>query len=598
MCSIAGFTWEDKELIRSMNKVMSYRGPDDNGLYLSKNISLGHGRLSIIDLSKAGHQPMFDSNEEIIIVFNGEIYNFQSIRDELEKKGHKFKSNTDTEVIIYAYKEYGYDCVNKFNGMFAFAIYDTRKKEIFLARDRLGVKPLYYHIKETKSKNMKKQLIFASEIKAILEHDDIKIEIDKDSLNSYLTYRFIPSEKTMIKGITKLLPGHYAVWKNGELNIKKYWDLSWKNISNKSVDYYEKELDKLLTESVERRLVGDVPLGAFLSGGLDSSLVVAINKKLRNDRIRTFSVGFGETSDELKYAKKVSNYLDTEHDEVIIKYKDATKELSKIIWLMDEPSSDISMIPLYFLSKEAKKKATIINTGEGADELFSGYYHYRVGSTTTSLIPKTIKNNVYKWYYSPFKKDTRQKLLGDIKEDNTLQKFMTDKNNKRTLNRILAFDIKNEISNWQLPRVDRITMANGIEARVPFLDYKVVEFSTTIPPKFKQNGLTGKYILKKVADKYLPKEIVHRKKQGFTTPMDKWIEDDLNDMIIERLIEKKTGASRFFNKKAVLEIVSKYKKHGTKPFRNYSYQVLMLLFFDIWYDIYVEKVDYKKIKLH
>jgi len=336
MCSISGFTWEDKSLIQDMNKILAHRGPNDDGIYLDSNISLGHNRLSIIDLSKAGHQPMSNREGTIWIIFNGEIYNFKEIREKLENKGYNFLSKSDTEVIIYAYEEYGFDCLKLFNGMFAFAIWDLRKKLLFLARDRIGIKPLYYMYDG-------KDLIFASELKAILRHKIDKI-IDLQCLNSFLTYRFIPSDKTMLIGIKKLLPGHYAIFNEGKLSIKRFWELKWKG-SNKSENYNIALLEKLLFSSVELRLNSDVPLGAFLSGGVDSSLIVAINKKLRKDVIKTFTIGFGHETDEFKYAREVADILSTDHHEIVLDYKKITKKLPTIIWQMDEPHSAITIVP-------------------------------------------------------------------------------------------------------------------------------------------------------------------------------------------------------------------------------------------------------------
>lgn len=590
MCGISGFTWEDKDLLKRMNNAISYRGPDDNGVYTDKYISLAHNRLSIIDLSQDGHQPMSNKEGTLWIVHNGEIYNYKEIRADLEKKGYDFKSNTDTEVIIYAYQEHGINCLNQFNGMFSFAIFDVEKRELFLARDRVGIKPLYYMYDG-------KNLIFASEIKALLQHKFQK-QIDLQCLNSFLTYKFIPSSKTLIKGIKKLPPAHYAVLKDGNLKIKKYWSLNWK-ISKNNLTYFISRLDKILVDSVESRLISDVPLGVFLSGGLDSSLVVAINSILRDDPVETFTVGFGHKIDEFNYAQQVSDILSTNHQEILLDYSNITKSIPKVIWHMDEPNTDITMVPIYFLSEFARKSVTVVNTGEGADELFSGYAHYNLGAKVLSVVPSPIKNLMYQWYYSPFKRRNRLNLLKDsAKDDKTLNSYLHfndyPKNPKEFLNKILFFDIKNQLPNWQLNRVDRMTMAHGMEARVPFLDHNIVEFSSTLPINFKQQIFQGKFILKKLALKYLPKEIVFRKKSIFSIPLHSWIKDNLEDIMEEIFF---TNKKSFFNYYYIQKLIKKHKaSKKQKPFQLYSMQLLILLFFDIWYEMFINNKSQNELQ--
>lgn len=590
MCSISGFTWDDELLIKKMNNILIHRGPDDSGIYIDKHISLGHNRLSIIDLSKAGHQPMTNNKGTLWIIYNGEVYNYKELREKLEKFGYKFRSTSDTEVILYAYEHYGSQCLDFFNGMFAIAIWDTVKKELFLARDRIGIKPLYYMYDG-------KKLIFSSELKAILLHD-LKKSIDLQCLNSFLKYRFIPSNKTMLAGINKLLPGHYAIYKNGSFSVKKYWDLSWE-ISDKSENYQIAMLEKLLHSSIELRLNSDVPLGAFLSGGIDSSLVVAINSKLRKDKVETFTVGFGHESDEFKYAHKVAEYLSTNHHELILDYKNITRKLPDLIWQMDEPHSEITIVPLYFLTEFARKRVTVVNTGEGADELFSGYVTYYVGSNMFKPIPDYFRRRLYMWYYSPFKKKDRVKLLKDsITEDDTLNNYLLNKNElsyypKNLLNRMLFFDIKHELPNWELNRADKMTMAHSMEARVPFLDHRIVELSTGMKVKQKLPNLNGKYLLKKLALRYLPREIVLRKKQGFFVPMHTWIKDNLEDAAEAILFNNK---KKFFDYNYINRLIHKHRStKKPKPFQLYSFQILILLFFDMWYEMYINNKTSKEL---
>ncbi|MBW2968413.1 asparagine synthase (glutamine-hydrolyzing) [Candidatus Woesearchaeota archaeon] len=593
MCGITGFTWEDRELLRRMTDIVSYRGPDDHGYHTDKGISLGHRRLSIIDLSSAGHQPMSDSQGEVTIVYNGEIYNFKELRAELEKSVNKpdFASDTDTEVLIYGYREWGPEgLLERLNGMFAFAIWDAAKKQLFLARDRLGIKPLYYA--ETGI-----GLIFASELKSILECPEIRREIDLDALNSYLTYRFITSDSTVLKGIRKLLPGHYAIYRYAKLSIRKYWDIESKfSVIDRPEQFFMKRFRALLDDCVEKRLMSDVPLGAYLSGGLDSSLIVAVNAALRDDPVKTFTVGFGHATDEFRHAKVVAEHLGTEHHELMLDYREMTRSLPKIVWYMDEPNSDITMVPLYFLSEFARKKVTVVNTGEGADELFSGYPHFRVGSPSFRTIPGFIKKNVYNLYYSPFKSWERRTLFwSDVKEDGSLKQYLDKAPPRDLLNRILLFDMKNELPNWQLQRVDRMTMAHSQEARVPFLDHRMVEFAARVPVKLKLKTLDGKYLIKKAVKDVLPEEIITRRKQGFTTPRDEWIKEDLQELAFSLLSKRSVQKRRIFDYKYIERLKRKVSASGDKPFRPYSYKLMMLAMFEMWCQMYLDRASPGKI---
>jgi asparagine synthase (glutamine-hydrolysing) len=581
MCGITGFTWEDKSLLKRMTGIISYRGPDDHGYHTDKDISLGHRRLSIIDLSSAGRQPMTDKEGTVTIVYNGEIYNFKELRKELEKK-HSFSSNTDTEVLIHGYKQWGPEgLLKRLNGMFAFAIWDSKNKTLFMARDRLGIKPLYYA-------QLGDRLIFASEIKSILECPDLVRELDVGAVNSYLTYRFIPSAGTVLKGIKKLLPGHYLIFSKGKMSVKKYWDLKFR-IAQGSEQHFVKMFRALLSDCVEKRLMSDVPLGAYLSGGIDSSLIVAVNSMLREDPVKTFTVGFGHETDEFRYAQKVAEHLGTDHHELMMDYKDMSKTLPKILWFMDEPNSDITMVPLYFLSQFSRKKVTVVNTGEGADELFSGYQHFRVGSDSFRLVPSFVKKSVYSLYYSPFKGPERRALFTKAqKDDDSLKRCLDTKQPKHLLNRILLFDIKNELPNWQLARVDRMTMAHAQEARVPFLDHRMVEFSATLPINFKLRKIDGKYLVKRAASNLLPKEILTRKKQGFTTPRDAWFRNDFMECAFNILSKENMRRRKYINTDYVEKLKQKVRKTGDKPFRPYTYKLLILTMLEMWQQMYLD----------
>lgn len=389
MCGITGFYGlDDNQLLKRMSEAIRHRGPDDHGYFVDRNVSLAHRRLSIIDLSKNGRNPMHNEDSSIEIVFNGEIYNFQSIKEELLKKRHKFYSNTDTEVIIHAYEEYGFECLKLFNGMFAFALWDANEQRLFIARDRLGIKPLYYAYIEGK-------FFFSSEIKSILQYDGYKKEIDRDSLYATFNLGYTVGEKTIFKGIHKLLPGHYAcVDKNG-LKIEKYWDLR-EDVQYTDLNDASKKLREMLEESVKLRLISDVPLGVYLSGGLDSSAITALVSKMQ-ENVKTFSVGFGEGNpNELEHAKRVAEYLNTEHHEVEVTSKDI-KYYPEIISYLDEPIGELALLPTLIISKYAKKHVTVVLAGEGADELFGGYLRHKMflyGSLAKRFIPGFVRDRL------------------------------------------------------------------------------------------------------------------------------------------------------------------------------------------------------------
>ena len=605
MCGIVGFNWNDKDLLKKMMKLVNHRGPDESGYYLDGDISLGHQRLKIIDL-KTGRQPIHNEDESIQIIFNGEIYNYLDLRNDLEKNGHRFYTNTDTEVIVHSYEEYGIDCVNRFNGMFAFAIWDSNKKQLLLARDRLGIKPLYYYFDGDK-------FIFASEIKAILEYEGIEREVDLNALNEYFTYRYVPTNRTMIKNIYKLLPGHILVFKNNAINVSRYWDLK-ESITNNSEGYYTSKLRELLRESVKMRLMSDVPLGVYLSGGIDSSCIVALMSEMV-DNIKTFSVGFGsEGENELDYARYVSEYFGTDHHEIIVGENDL-KLLPEMIWHLDEPVGDAATLPTYIISKFAKREVTVVLAGEGGDELFAGYDNYKImkiGHNFSKLVPKFVKTNLLPIIGKPFSGNVNLmrvldlasaeneyeqylnviacfnkneiKRLGDFNMVNLKEYFP---NNMKMLNKLLYFGIKTWLPNDFFMKADRMTMAHAIEERVPLLDPNIVDFSFTIPPNLKLKGFTGKYIFKKAMIGILPQKIIYRKKQGYGTPMDYWFKHSLKD-VLEKLIDESTH--NYYNKEYVSNILKKFQKSGGNPNMNFynAQKLWSVLIFEMWHKMFIE----------
>lgn len=635
MCGICGFNSENAGLLKKMMSAIRHRGPDQSGKFFDKGVSLGHVRLSIIDLSEKGRQPIFNEDKSACIVFNGEIYNFHSIKKDLIEKGHKFSSGTDTEAIIHAYEAYGFDCVNKFNGDFAFAIYDSSKKIIFLARDRLGIKPLYYYFRKEK-KGAK--FVFASEIKAILEDDEIKRSVNACALNDYILLRYVPGKETMFENIFRLLSGHYLVFHtdSGKMEEKKYWDIEphAKDMICGSEDFFSRQVASLFESAVKRRLMSDVPLGVYLSGGIDSSSVVAmmalLNKKNNvSEPIKTFSVGFehDRIGNELDYARKVSEHFGTEHEEILIQ-PEVIKELPKMVWHLDEPIADPAIVPNFILSRNAKKKVTVILTGDGADELFAGYDQYKffvmgekmkhLPSSLAAAVPKIAKNlpkvlldRIYKYSTSTGEEmfNRSEKFLALIRNNKSrayteiISTFDEDekaellKKNIPTdydaLNRqyfsgradILSeatyFDTKNYLPEDLLMKPDKMCMAHAIEARVPFLDHELVEFSFRIPSNLKLNGFTTKYIMKKAFSKILPREIIHRRKQPFQVPIDRWIEKEFKEVFLGMADRKMM--KEYFDARQIEKIFDNY--NTSKLF--YARQLWALLIFQTWHDIYI-----------
>ncbi len=625
MCGITGFNWDDKELIKEMTNSLIHRGPDAEGHFSDKNISLGHRRLAIIDLSVSGNQPMFNENGDIVIVFNGEIYNFKNIKKKL--KSHQFNSNTDTEVLVHLYEELGEKMLQKIEGDFAFCIYDSKLKKLFLARDRMGVKPLYYYFDGTK-------FIFASEIKSILKCKDIKKSINKIALNKFISLRYIPGKETIFQNIFRMLPGEYLIFdlKNNGLEEYFYWDIETHYLSTKHpIEYYEKNIYNLLKTSVSKRLMSDVPLGVYLSGGIDSSAIVGMMNELGQKEIKTFSVAFkyGEDVNELPYAKQIAEKFKTDHTEFYIE-PDIVHELPKMLYHLDEPIADPAIIPVNLMSKKAKKHITVVLTGEGGDELFGGYDQYRLLNTGNilskipftdhlskimNLVPKSLLNKYYKYsskmgpdsfkrvdnminsfkhknyakaYYelmSVFNDDERKNLLikdsfEEIDYMDLNQTFFSSK--MSYLNKLMYFEAKNQMCESFLMKADKMTMAYAIEGRVPFLDHNLVDFAFKIPSNLKVHRGITKYILKKSLRRLLPKEILKRKKQGFIVPIENWIQKDLKESVDQLLDKKEIDKMKLFNYKEVNKIFKNYNKG--KLF--YGRQAWNLLCFKLWYDQY------------
>ncbi len=613
MCGISGFNWEDKKLIESMKESIKHRGPDSDGTFID-GISLGFQRLAIIDLSERGKQPMSNSNETIWIVFNGEIYNFLEIRKELENLGYRFNSNSDTEVIIHSYEEWGFECVKKFDGMWAFCIYDKNKDIFFLSRDRFGEKPIYYFHSGDK-------FIFASEIKAILNHD-IKKELNKPAISSFLSYRYILGEETLFKGIFKLLPSHNLIYNLREKKIEKIWEY-WDLQENKR--YFteieaKKELDNQLNYSIKTRKISDVPLGVILSGGLDSSLVTAISAGQEQEPINTFTVKFSEEGfDETEFAKTVATLNKTNHFEVPVdstNFLDIMKEYSKY---KDEPVGVPNEIALYLLAKKIKENVTVILSGEGADEIFEGYGRIFSSVRDYALLQK-IKNdfskhpNLSKKYISNLDSELKHFLFLYNYWTEVEKNFILNENSKKDYSEIIAdyfykFDVpySKKISyvflKLHLPgllnRLDSSTMANSIEGRVPFLTKRLVQtafdFSSDLKTKWtlsdeeklsldetcdtlSENKNISKYILKEVAKKYLPEEIISRKKQGFPLPLDKWFKGNFFETSKNLLLNENSKIKNVINQVNLSKWIKENKNNGEK----FGQKLWMLVSLELW----------------
>ncbi len=578
MCGIVGFNWTDEKLIKVMSTILKHRGPDQYGYYIDDKVSLGHRRLSIIDLSEKGKEPM--EYEDNVLIYNGEVYNFKDIRKQLEKIGHKFSSNTDAEVVLHSYCEWGSGCLERFNGMFAFCIYNRKKNEIFLARDRLGIKPLYYYIKD-------RRFIFSSEIKSMT--NIIDKSINYNALNLYFTFRFVPNNETLFKHVFRLMPGHYLQLKDYKIKIKKYWDVRFPN-NNRSVAYNANSVLKLLEKSIKSRLISDVPLGAYLSGGLDSSAIVALMSKTSEEPVNTFTVCFGESAlSEAKYAKIIADKFNTIHHEINVNV-DAVKVLPHVVRHLDEPIGDASTIPTYLMAKETKKYVTVVLSGEGSDELFAGYDKYKPLYYSRFLppIPGLFDNGMFGRVNKLFDRDQARKYLNFVtvlndKDKDELFNYSYDDyfklsdyfNTGNELNNLLNLDIKTWLPNDLFIKNDKMTMAHSIETRIPFMDHKLVEFCLSIPPQQKIKSFGDKYVYRQAVKNLLPKEIYRRKKQGFTIPLREWLESGLKNYAYDLLGDVEI---KFLDKNYIEDIFSKADKNVFQHRKFWT----MLFFLEWW----------------
>ncbi len=614
MCGIAGkynyslSTPVSPDLIRSMCDKITYRGPDDAGVYVDGPIGLGHRRLSILDLSQRGHQPISSKYKKIWIVYNGEIYNFPSLKKDLVSKGYTFVSNCDTEVLLYLYREYGAECLEHLRGMFAFAIWDNTKKTLFIARDRIGKKPLYYY-------SDGKSLIFASEIKSILEDPVIERQINYEAFYDYFKYLYVPDPKTIYKDIHKLEPGHFLLCSPEGITKKEYWDISFAGVEGKSETVIANELKDLLSESVKIRQISDVPLGAFLSGGVDSSAIVALMARQQDKPVTTCSIGFdSEKYDEVEFARIIAEKFRTDHHEFTVK-QNAEHILRRLAFHFDEPFADASSVPTYYVSKLARQKVTVALSGDGGDENFAGYEKYHlddIENTFRKWIPPFIRRGFFpfasgflsKGNHRIFQKgSTLLKTLScesdygfyltNTEFSDLLWKSLINDDTKHQINdynpfsvsayhyhkadtdchlsKILYTDLKTYLPGDILVKVDRMSMANSLEVRAPILDHKVIEYAASIPANLKYHHGEKKYILKKAFQGMLPENTLYRKKMGFSVPLSDWLKGELKTMASDSLFGGNAGVGHFFNNKTLHSI---WDQHQSGK-RNYAVITLM-----------------------
>jgi asparagine synthase (glutamine-hydrolysing) len=631
MCGIAGWInlennrgkHHSEAVLHSMCERMKHRGPDSEGLWLDERVALGMRRLSIIDLA-TGEQPVYSEDRSIVVVMNGELYNFREVRKDLEKLGHKFETNTDTEILPHLYEEYGEAMLEHINGMFAFALWDKRREKLFIARDRFGEKPLYYGTFDGK-------LIFASELKVLLENPAVKAEINQDALRQFLSFDYVPAPASIYKGIYKLPAAHFLTVEKGEVKTQRYWNLTWhKNGNVKPLEKSAEELRELLADAVKMRLVSDVPLGILLSGGVDSSTVAAFATQFSTEKVKTFSIGFEEDSfDESKFARMVAKHLDTEHYEDKLSVGKAADLISEIGTWLDEPMSDGSLIPTFLLSRFVRKHVTVALGGDGGDEIFAGYPMY-FGHKVANLygrIPQFLRrgliepvvNNLpvstsnlsfdykakrfvaaskydlvtrhHSWFGS-FSIGEQSRLLSkDVQASTSADIYKGAKelleicDARDEIEQMQFLDINFYMAEDILTKVDRASMAVSLEVRAPFLDPRVAQFAASLPLEYKLKGNKGKYILKKAVEPLLPKEILQRPKKGFGIPIAEWLKGRLNPLMNDLLAPERIKNQGLFDVAFVQKLINEHETGAA----SHHKQLWTLLVFQLWFDNFLKK---------
>src|SRR3954469_18647139 len=624
MCGISGFVEspastspftldESRALVHRMCDVIRHRGPDDEGIWVDEGVALGMRRLSIIDLS-TGHQPIHNEDETVWIVFNGEIYNFPELRRELEAAGHRFYTNTDTEAIVHAYEQWGTAAIQRLRGMFGLAIWDRRTKSLLVARDRAGIKPMYYA-------DVNGRLYFGSEMKSLLEAPDLPRELDPDALDHYLSFLYTPRDGSIFRSVRKLPPGHLMTWRNGTLKVEQYWQLSAEENFRGSERDAVAQLRRVLTDAVRCHLISDVPLGAFLSGGIDSSLVVGLMSEVSGSRVKTFSIGFDEPEfDELEPARRVASHFGTDHHELVVK-PDAVSILDRLIAHFDEPFADASAIPTWYVSEMARRHVTVVLSGDGGDELFGGYDRYlphprvvafdryspralgRVAAIAAARLPHGTRGKNFLRHVGRdeqgryldairfFGADEKPALLSPDAQDaidgpdpeTRLARHCERFAQLPWPSQMMRFDAETYLPEDVLTKVDRMSMAHSIESRVPLLDNEVIAFAAALPAALKIKNGRRKHALKEVAATLVPREILERRKQGFGVPLGTWFRGNLRELFADTLLSPASLQRGYFQPSFVRRIVDEHLAGK----RDHTLRLWQLVVFEKWQQQYV-----------
>lgn len=632
VCGICGILYFDRgrpvseDLLSRMTTVLKHRGPDDSGVWTEGHVGLGLARLAIIDLSPLGHQPMSNEDGSVWITFNGEIYNFPELRQELLEKGHSFRSRTDTETILHLWEEEGEHCVERLRGMFAFAIWDGRKEALFLARDRLGKKPLFYA-------PLRDRLLFGSEIKAILQDPEFPREPDLEAIHHYLAYQSVPAPYCAFRGIRKLAPGHCLLYQRGQGEPRQYWRLSYRNQRDlkgpHAAEDLQREIVERLREAVRIRLMSDVPLGAFLSGGVDSSMVVALMAGLMDQPVKTFSIGFAqEKYNELPYARKVAERYGTDHHEFIVT-PDAQAIFPELVWHYNEPFADSSAIPTYYVAKMAREYVTVVLSGDGGDEDFAGYQRYehhpeytrrrhlpasiwwpvprpvrawrafgagrsRWGTTLARLRALSPRKLTYYYRITQFNEIYQAELytpefrrrLGDCYTVDLMLDRLRQSDATEELDTLLGLDLGLYLPDTLMTKMDIASMAHGLEVRAPMLDHPFVEFVAGIPSAWKlRDGHTSKYVFKQAAEPFLPAEVIQRSKMGFRVPIGEWFRNELREMVTDVLLSPRALQRGYFRREYVERMVSRHQR-GEVAREELIWNLLML---ELWHLMFIDE---------
>ena len=630
MCGICGFVFEDASrpappgAIERMNGALAHRGPDDAGAFSEAGIALGHRRLAIIDLSPAGHQPMANEDGSLQIVFNGEIYNYRDLRPGLEAAGHAFRSHSDTEVILHLYEQRGAACLGELRGMFAFAIWDRRRRRLFAARDRVGKKPFVY------AHGPGGDLAFSSELASLVESPGFAREVDETALHHYLTYQYIPAPRTIWRGARKLPQAHALVWEGGTVRTWRYWDLRYTpKLRLGSLAAYRERFLEVFREAVRLRLVSEVPLGAFLSGGVDSSAVVAMMSLEGAAPVRTFSIGFPEADyDEVRYARMVAERYGTEHQELIVRPR-ALDVLPRLVCRYGEPFGDSSAVPTWYVSELTRRSVTVALSGDGGDEAFGGYQRYLADRLIAGylLLPRALREGLlrraiealpgpkrprgfvgrlkrfvatadpererqYVRYFCAFTNDGKDGLytpefasrMSGVDSVALVEELYRRADGASFLDRTLSVDMHSYLPDDILAKVDIAGMGNALETRAPFLDHRLLEFAAACPPGLKMRGTTGKYLLKKAMEPYLPRQVLRRRKMGFGMPVAEWFRGELGDMAGDLLLTPRALQRGYFRREELDRLLTEHRRLAA----DHGARLWVLLFLELWFREFVD----------